>query len=291
MKTLVGAVLLNYNDSDRTVAHILQLNSFELFSEIVVVDNSSIDVEKNKLIEARKKSNFHLITSNKNLGYGGGNNLGLRYLHSKGYDYVLLLNPDNIITREAVVSYIDFLNNHSKCALVASMMIERGNIKRNFYDFPSLKNSFFDSITIEKHKFTSDFVSMSLDEKKELVKLLSKKCHSMKIFDNYLTADFINESATMYRLSAFYKINYFDEDFFLYEEGPSICMNFKKENYYPAILLDAQPYIHNHRGTLFNRKTFAAIKKSRMHFFDKYLHYPKWKILMIKIFYINVYLK
>lgn len=291
MRNLVGAVLLNYNDSDRTIAHIVQLNTFKLFSKIVVVDNCSNESEKNKLVEAKKNNKFHLIISDKNLGYGGGNNLGLRYLNQEKFKYVLLLNADNIITKNTIVDYVKFLSSHSQCASVAAAMIERGNVKRNYYDFPNLKNSFFDSITIEHRKLINNYSSMSLDEKKAFFTTLSKKCHSTKMFDNYLTADFINESAALYRLEAFSKINFFDEDFFMYEEGPSICMNFKKEGYYPAILLDTDPYIHNHKGTLFNRKTFAAIKKSRMHFFDKYLHYPRWKIWMIKIFYINVYLK
>lgn len=291
MSTLIGAVLLNYNSSDRTISHISLLNSFNLFSSIIVVDNCSNSDERKKIIEAKENNNFNLILSEKNLGYGGGNNLGLRYLYEKKYKYVLLLNSDTAITKKTIIDYIKFLDTHSQCAMVASTMIERGNVKRNFFDFPNLKNSFFDSITIERRKNTPNLLSNGIEEKKKLFKTLSKKCHSAKFYDNYLTADFIHESATLYRLDAFHKINFFDEDFFLYEEGPSICMNLKKKNYYPAIILNTEPYVHNHQGTLFNRKTFAAIKKSRMHFFDKYLHYPKWKILLIKIFYINVYLK
>ena len=43
---------------------------------------------------------IELITNNENLGYAGGNNVGIRHALAKGCDFILLLNNDVVVDRD-----------------------------------------------------------------------------------------------------------------------------------------------------------------------------------------------
>jgi GT2 family glycosyltransferase len=64
-------------------------------SHIVVVDNASSDGSTRIIRHAFP--NLPLITNEKNLGYSGGNNVGIRYALSHGADHVLILNNDALL--------------------------------------------------------------------------------------------------------------------------------------------------------------------------------------------------
>jgi GT2 family glycosyltransferase len=90
--TIIG-VILNWNGWKDTIGCLAALEScsYEGFS-IVVVDNGSTDESVMRIREAYP--NVRLIESGKNLGFSGGNNIGLRYALSVEADYVWLLNND-----------------------------------------------------------------------------------------------------------------------------------------------------------------------------------------------------
>jgi GT2 family glycosyltransferase len=87
---LVSVISINFNAPDVTAA---MIRSFEKVTypnvEIIIVDNASIKGNVDQLKKSFPK--IHLIKSPENLGFAGGNNLGIR--EAKG-EYILLLNND-----------------------------------------------------------------------------------------------------------------------------------------------------------------------------------------------------
>lgn len=79
----------------------------------VVVDNDSADGTA-ELVRAEHPW-ARLIESGANLGFGRGNNLGLRLVTTP---YVLFLNPDARITSEALGLMLRFLEEHPKAGVV-----------------------------------------------------------------------------------------------------------------------------------------------------------------------------
>jgi len=286
----VSCLLLNYNDSDRILKQANFLKDTNIFNEIVIVDNNSYDIERNKLFNNNKEK-FAIIYSSQNKGYGAGNNLGLNYLLKKQCDYVFLINPDIEIKKESIDDMLRFIKKHNEIASVTCPFIEKGKLKRNYYDFHNLKNSFFDSVTIEKGDLNILYKKNNINERRKMYFKMSKKCKSMIMHNDYLTADFVRESNTFYNMKIFSKIGFFDEEFFLYHEGAIISLKFKENGYSCAMLFNTFPARHNHLGTLMNRATFNEMKKSRILFFKKYLKYGFLKLLLIRLLWINVYLK
>ena len=91
----VSIITINYNGLKDTVEMIESLAIHETYPhEIIVVDNASTDPLEHKLLQS-KFPDIQVIRSEKNLGFAGGNNLGISY--ATGY-YLLLLNNDTTVS-------------------------------------------------------------------------------------------------------------------------------------------------------------------------------------------------
>lgn len=70
----------------------------------IVIDNNSNDGTPQFIAE--KFPEVVLVAKNENLGFGHGNNVGLRYALDNGFDYVLLLNQDAYLQPDAVAELL-----------------------------------------------------------------------------------------------------------------------------------------------------------------------------------------
>jgi GT2 family glycosyltransferase len=84
--------------------------------EIVVVDNSE-NISTKKIVSTYSSAKY--ISSKENLGFAGGNNLGLPHCTRP---YILLLNNDTIIHEEPFSQLIDYLDEHNNVAVVQGKM-------------------------------------------------------------------------------------------------------------------------------------------------------------------------
>jgi GT2 family glycosyltransferase len=91
--------------------------------EIFVVDNNSIDGSV-EMVE-QKFPHVHLIANKQNVGFSTANNQAIKL--SKG-KYVLLLNPDTVVSEDTFFKTITFLNEHPNAGGLGVRMIDgKGN--------------------------------------------------------------------------------------------------------------------------------------------------------------------
>src|SRR5690349_20459987 len=71
--------------------------------EVILVDNASTD---NSLKLVQERPWIRLVSASKNLGFAGGNNLGLKECRG---EYVLLLNNDTIVNEDFLRVLCEYL--------------------------------------------------------------------------------------------------------------------------------------------------------------------------------------
>lgn len=114
-------MVLNYNDADTVMSLLNRIRGFRCFENIVVVDNASTDNSWQRLKELQDDK-IAVIQSEKNGGYGYGNNLGVRYAIQKNEaTHVVIVNPD-VKFRESTISKMARLFSHSEIGIVSPTM-------------------------------------------------------------------------------------------------------------------------------------------------------------------------
>ncbi len=100
----ISIIILNFNGTKDTLEclySICQLSIVNCQLSVVVVDNGSED--KFKIQNSKFKiEELKIIRNDQNLGFSGGNNVGIRYALKSGADYILILNNDTIVDKNII---------------------------------------------------------------------------------------------------------------------------------------------------------------------------------------------
>lgn len=126
---LVYLIVLNWNGWKDTVECIdsclkLTYTNFR----ILIVDNGSTDNSESILRECFPSVEF--IQTGENLGFAGGNNVGIRYALEQGAVYVWLLNNDTVVDSKALDELLKVAESDDKIGIVGS--------KIYYYDKPDI---------------------------------------------------------------------------------------------------------------------------------------------------------
>ena len=120
----VEIVVLNYNGWPDTLRC---LDSLEQLSypraRIVVVDNHSTDDSVAQL--KQRHPELELVDTGTNLGFAGGNNVGIRRAMSRGAAYVWLLNNDATADPESLTALVRTAEADSRVGAVGSVIYEQ----------------------------------------------------------------------------------------------------------------------------------------------------------------------
>lgn len=123
MSQNLAIIILNWNGIEDTLELLKDLEKTEFGDNkvtIIVVDNASTDksvevLEKYKLT----KGEFVLLTNKENLGFSGGNNVGIRYALERGADYVLILNNDTRLKSDLIVQLMKSAKDENNIGAVS----------------------------------------------------------------------------------------------------------------------------------------------------------------------------
>ena len=108
----LSIVTINYNGLKDTCGLIDSI-PFNSNMEVIVVDNASKQDEASTISE--KYPHVKVIRSNQNLGFAGGNNLGIKEAQGK---YILLINNDTYLKEFRIDPLIERLESSNKIAIV-----------------------------------------------------------------------------------------------------------------------------------------------------------------------------
>ncbi len=108
---------MNWNGYDYTrkcIESLLKI-SYHNFN-ILLVDNASTDLSGKKLSE--EFNNLIYFQNRENLGFTGGNNLGISYALEKGFDLIMLLNNDTEVEPDFLEHLVKSIEANKECGAV-----------------------------------------------------------------------------------------------------------------------------------------------------------------------------
>lgn len=136
-------------------------------AEVFVVDNDSADGSANMVRTEHPWAK--LIANDANLGFAKANNQALE--KSTG-EFILLLNPDTEVLPGAVPYLLQFLDAHTKAAIVAPQLLNSDrSIQRSCRAFPTFNGMLFELLGLSKafpdHPLFGSYKMLDFDHRQE----------------------------------------------------------------------------------------------------------------------------
>ncbi len=204
MTPLVSIITINYNQLELTCALLESLRKVTYPAiEVIVVDNASTDDPSARINS--KYPEVKLIVSKENLGFAGGNNLGIKA--SKG-EFLMFLNNDTEVDPGFVEPLVSFFQKHHKAGAASSKIL--------YYN------------SGETIQYAG---SSSLDPLTGRSKRIGWMEKDRGQYDQIRETDLIHGAAMMVPKKVIEEVGMMPEFFFLYYEEVDWCESIKKAGY------------------------------------------------------------
>ena len=185
-------IILTYNTPEKILLNCLR--SIDKAVKIVIVENSKL-FENTKLI-IEKFPNTKIVCTGDNLGYGKGNNFGLKEVST---DYALILNPDVVCGSNFFSNLPSVINEAKDFSIIGCQYLE---------DKIFMPAGFFERK--KNLKFAEEFKNNKINSLYEV--------------------EWVTGCSLLLNLREFENREIFDEKFFLYFEEFDLCKSLTKIN-------------------------------------------------------------
>lgn len=215
----VSIVIVNWNGFEDTSNCLNSLKNVSYTNFIVIVVDNGSDNDESQRLQKKFGSFIHVISTYKNLGFGTGNNIGIRYALEKDCEYILLLNNDTIVSSNFLDPLIDIAENNQHIGAVGpKLLTEDGNIQLDSVArFPSLIDQFYlwsflypiGRYIFFRKLFIPKYLMLDFDR------------------ESQKSVDMICGACMLLPTSTLKNIGLFDENFFLFAEDMDLCYRIK----------------------------------------------------------------
>lgn len=209
-------IVLNWNGKKDTLACLESLRRLDYPNyEVVVVDNGSSDDS----VQAIQKTfpEVTLLIIGQNLGFAGGNNVGMRYALEQGADYLFLLNNDTIVDPQILSSFMEASTRIGQEAILGAKIYYYAEPDRIWYAGARWNSAIsgFDHIG-----------QGSIDDEGK--------------FNSLSETDYVCGCALFISARLLNRIGLLDEEFFLTFEETDLCYRAKKAGYMSYFVPEAK---------------------------------------------------
>ena len=273
-KVKLSIVIVHYRKLDLLINCIDSIyeSSSKVSFEIIVVDND----EKKTILRrlSRRFPKVKYVKSTGNIGYGAGNNLGVKEAEGK---YVLILNPDTLVYNKSIDVLVDFLEKKAKAAVVAPNFLHKNGKP---YEYQGSRE-----LNPLRAIFALSFINKIFPNNP-----ISKRYFLKNVsFNKIREVDSVPGSCFLIRKKVFNEVGGFDEKFFMFFEEADLFKRTKTLGYKLFITPKAK-VVHLHKkSTPKTKATQATFMKSRFLYFKK--HFGTVNAIVVETFLrLNIYL-
>ena len=209
-------VVVNYNLKDDTIACVQSLfDASAEPSKVIVVDNGSTDGSVQCLKE-RFGSAVNVISTEKNLGFSGGYNLGIQNALELGANWVLIINNDTLVTKDFLSELGNAIGSQPQYDIFGPLIF--------YYNSP------------QRIWYLGDRLIPGLLITHSLYRGQKERAH----YPPFFSVDFITGCAMLIKREVFEKIGYFDVNLFMYGEDVDFCWRARKAGFKLAVIPSAR---------------------------------------------------
>ena len=254
----VSIILINYNSHQFTLNCVDSILSKTegVDVEIIIVDNNSSSADYNALESVTHKPAVRLIRSRINLGFSGGNMLGVQYASAHA-DYYYFLNNDCILRTNVCSQLAAFMGATPDAGLCGAQM---------FGDDGSRQITFGYLPTVGSKLLGHDVVRLFDPTRYPPTK---------QVYDQPVRVPFVMGSTLFVRASAFHAVGGFDITHFLYVEEEDLAKRLLQAGFTSWLVPEAE-YVHfTGQSTTRNYDVEKEYYISLFHYFRKYHSWPE----------------
>ncbi len=225
---LVYVIILTWNRKDEVLGAVKSLSRLKYKNYVpLVVDNASKDDTVEVLKE--KFPDLKVIVNHKNLGYTGGNNVGIRYAFGQGAELVLLMNNDARVHRNLINRMIEVMSTDDRIAVVGS---------KNLYEN-------------DPNRIWGAWAQVTYGEM--LTRIYGRNQFDNGAFQDVKDVDQVMGCGYIWRREALEDIGLLDTNFFGYHEDTDWCIRAIRKKWRVVYCGDAVTY---HKGGVSNNPSY-----------------------------------
>lgn len=203
---LVYIIILNYNGREDACECLDSIKSLDYGNfKTVVLDNGSTD---GSVEHIKKRFPWVKIIENyQNLGFAEGNNMGIKYALERGFDYILFLNNDTIVSSSLLKDLLDVATNDRTAGIVGPKILD-------YY----MKDRIW---------FAAGRVHPWLGNTRHVGNGCTDSSHFQKVVEE----DYQTACALLIKKEVINKIGMFDPEYFMYFEDADVCVRARKSGF------------------------------------------------------------
>lgn len=271
----IACLILNYNDAPTVVHLVNQLRSVKALSHILVVDNCSTD-DSYSVLKALEQDHIEVIRSDRNGGYGYGNNYGVRYIAEHFHsEFIIIANPDVEFSEKLILRFYETMVSHEDTACLSAIAFKPDGTRQRDTGW-KVPNAWTYTL------------SSSL--------ILNKVLHFEPYPKDYFEGEGLAEvecvpgSLLMVRTKDMLQYGMYDERVFLYCEETILGQKFKIAGKKTYIVKD-EVFIHHHSVSI-NKSIHGALRQRKILFQSKYIFIENYlHVNPLGLFFIRQFLK
>ncbi len=266
--THISIIVLHYNtpqETHRCLGSLARLQLKKQKYDVVVVDNGSR--EPFALFPSEQKRGVQLVRSESNLGFTGGNNLGIYYAIERfNSEYVCLLNSDTKVESNFLKQLTIFMDEHPRVGAACPLIYFAAGSEYHKESYePSQRGNIVwyagGSIDLRNlHAFHKH-----IDE-----------VNQGQIVDS-LDEDFATGCCVMLRREVLEKVSGFDDRYFLYLEDVDLSQRIQDAGYQIALCASAEVWHYNAGSTGGPGSSLHVYYQTRNRFLF-FWQYGSWRV-------------